>query len=258
MLGGARKLRVAVLAMDSFEDYDVKSHQKTYWQLYEAWFSKCPKVSATFENFEVASRLEFPSDLNQYDLFMITGSKYSAYEDLDWIHKAKEFVRRLDAEGRKVIGICFGHQLVAESLGGKVTRNPNGWEVGWVSFPMTEEAKAALEVADPRQTIDILYTHQDAVERMPPSFISLGGNNQTKVQGMAKNRQFVTFQGHPEFPSELLATIIERRQSRWTPEFIQKAQDSLVNRSNEVYCLERALDYLGLVPVQDSPQANIN
>jgi len=202
----------------------------------------------SFASFDVFRKQEFPQDLNQFDLYMLTGSRASAYDDAVWIHKAKDFVRLLDRQRAKVLGICFGHQLIAESLNGKVAKNPNGWEVGWANFAFTPYAQKALQVLNPNQTVDLYYTHQDAVIQIPPGFESLGGNAATEIQGMAKGNHIITLQGHPEFPREVLATLISRREDRWSEEFVKDARESLEKPPNEVYILERMLKYLHLLP----------
>jgi len=132
---------------------------------------------------------------------MLTGSRASVYEELEWIARAKEFVRRLGNEKRKIMGICFGHQLVAESFDGRVSKNPKGWEVGWASFELSPDAKKELGQTTP---VDLYYTHQDAVLTLPTGFKSLGGNEKTAFQGMYKDNSVITFQGHPEFPKEII------------------------------------------------------
>jgi len=244
------KLRVAVIAMDSLEDYDVAEEHKTYQSLYTLWFKKF-NMDASFETFNLWQKNELPPDVSRFDLFLLTGSRCSAYENIPWINSAKDFVRKLDKEGRKVVGICFGHQLVAEALDGKVEKNPNGWEVGWADFSLTTEAAQVLN-ADPKKSIDLYYTHQDAVTKIPPGFISLGGNAATAIQGMAKGHQFITFQGHPEFNREVMTTLLKLRESRWSEEFVHHAWESIKKDPNEVLVLERALNYLGLLPKSTS------
>ena len=73
---------------------------------------------------------DYPATLDECDAYLITGSKVSAYDDIPWINELKIFVRALHQHQKKLIGICFGHQLIAEALGGKVERSKGGWHVG--------------------------------------------------------------------------------------------------------------------------------
>ena len=61
----------------------------------------------------------YPQDIDEVDAYLITGSKSSVYEDKPWIQELMEFVRVLDRRRKKIVGICFGHQLVAQALGGR-------------------------------------------------------------------------------------------------------------------------------------------
>ena len=69
------------------------------------------------------------------DAWIITGSAYSVYDDFPWINRLKEFIHKIVQENKYVLGICFGHQIIAESCGGKVEKNKMGWELG--SYPIT-------------------------------------------------------------------------------------------------------------------------
>ena len=73
---------------------------------------------------------DYPATLDECDAYLITGSKVSAYDDIPWINELKIFVCALHQHQKKLIGICFGHQLIAEALGGKVERSKRGWHVG--------------------------------------------------------------------------------------------------------------------------------
>ncbi|MCB1757690.1 MAG: type 1 glutamine amidotransferase, partial [Gammaproteobacteria bacterium] len=79
--------------------------------------------------FEVFSLIdgEFPESLDSCDAWLITGSRHGTYEDLPWIHRLGELIRQLDADKRKVVGICFGHQMIAQALGGESGKSDKGW-----------------------------------------------------------------------------------------------------------------------------------
>ncbi|SVB75045.1 uncharacterized protein METZ01_LOCUS227899, partial [marine metagenome] len=107
---------------------------------------------------------EYPKDENECDAFLVTGSKVSAYEDLPWINKLKEFIQSLHANKKKIIGICFGHQLIAEALGGIVIKSNKGWHVGVDSVKVNDEAKI---FGIPNDVFNLIYNHQDEVHTLP-------------------------------------------------------------------------------------------
>ena len=73
---------------------------------------------------------EFPDDIDEVDAYLITGSKSSVYDDKPWIAALMDFVRELDRRHKKIVGICFGHELVAQALGGKTEKSSKGWREG--------------------------------------------------------------------------------------------------------------------------------
>jgi GMP synthase-like glutamine amidotransferase len=79
--------------------------------------------------------------MNDYEAFIMTGSKYSAYDTEEWILTLTEFIRQVDQTSKKVIGICFGHQILANALGGRVEKNGKGWEVGWTAVEVNEDGQ---------------------------------------------------------------------------------------------------------------------
>ncbi|MBO6825245.1 MAG: type 1 glutamine amidotransferase, partial [Sneathiella sp.] len=91
--------------------------------------------SEDFE-FEVFPVLEgnFPTDINQCDGWIITGSKHGAYEPHGWIPPLEELIRNLKEADKPTLGICFGHQVMAQALGGKVEKYHGGWGVGHQTY----------------------------------------------------------------------------------------------------------------------------
>src|SRR5262249_13995056 len=82
-----------------------------------------------FRDYDV-QRGEYPATLDECDAYLITGSRESVYDDLPWLPRLEEFVRMLDADRHPLVGICFGHQLVAQALGGETRKADQGWGVG--------------------------------------------------------------------------------------------------------------------------------
>ena len=85
-------------------------------------------------NFEIKTydliNKDFPINIDNTDLLLITGSSYGVYENVPWISKLKNLIKKIYKLKTPLIGICFGHQVIAEALGGKVEKSSNGWGVG--------------------------------------------------------------------------------------------------------------------------------
>jgi hypothetical protein len=132
------KLNLALLICDTPAPQVVENFG-AYNKLFPVVFAKaCPdNVELTWNNFDVVHRQEYPSlddiQANKYDGILITGSVRSAYEDEEWIHKLIQFVKdiRSKAPETRIVGICFGHQIIAMATGGTCEPNPSGWEVSF-------------------------------------------------------------------------------------------------------------------------------
>ncbi|KAJ3319917.1 hypothetical protein HDV06_005816 [Boothiomyces sp. JEL0866] len=165
----------------------------------------------------------YPTNAADYDLFIITGSRYSCYEDIPWITKLKEFVRLYDKTPIKFFGVCFGHQIIAEALGGKVLPNDKGWEIGWISVRLNEGGQKILS----KDTIAIQSMHKDHVVQLPPGFTALGSTELSPIQCMYKPHKYFTIQGHPEFSAAYTKALINMRLKAgiFTPQLVASLPD---------------------------------
>ena len=108
---------------------------------------------------------EYPPHLDEVDAYIITGSKLSVYDELPWVLRLKEFVVALHEAQKTLIGICFGHQMVAEALGDKTSAANVGWCVGVHRiFPTADAASYGL----PGGPINLRANHKDQVTQLPP------------------------------------------------------------------------------------------
>ena len=110
-------------------------------------------------------RGEMPPSIDVCDGWLITGSRHGVYDDLDWILPLEEFVRALAVAEIPLIGICFGHQLIAQALGGKVVKSDKGWGVGLHHYRL--EQGYDWMGAIPGE-VSIHAFHQDQVVECPP------------------------------------------------------------------------------------------
>ena len=109
---------------------------------------------------------QFPADVTEFDGYLITGSSYSVYQDLAWIHHLMDFIRSAYAANLPMAGICFGHQALAHALGGRVAHSTRGWGAGIRSTKVV--SRAAWMAHGKESSLNLLYMHQDQVEMLPP------------------------------------------------------------------------------------------
>ena len=152
---------------------------------------------------------DYPEHIDDVDAYLITGSKTSAYDDKPWIAPLMDFVRELHRRQKKLVGICFGHQLIAQALGGKTEKSPKGWGVGlhthcFTAVPAWHD-QGALE-------FDILVSHQDQVMQSAPGARVLAGSDFCENAVCQVDDHILTFQGHPEFVPTYLRGIMELRR----------------------------------------------
>ena len=114
-------LRVAILNCDFIK----KEFAETYGQYPEMFRHIIKKSGLTFfyESFNILN-FDYPTSLNDFDLYLITGSKASVYDNEEWILNLFEFVRSLNIAKKNILGFCFGHQVIAQALGGQVQKHP--------------------------------------------------------------------------------------------------------------------------------------
>ncbi|HSH10424.1 MAG TPA: type 1 glutamine amidotransferase [Ilumatobacter sp.] len=163
-----------------------------------------------------------PASLADCDGWMISGSPASVYDDLDWIRTGEEIVRAAHAEERPLIGICFGHQLIAQALGGRVEKSAGGWGVGARAYDVVRP----LPHFD-GDTITLLASHQDQVVELPSEATVWSSSDYCPVAGFTIGERLVTVQGHPEYTPALVAALYESRRARIGDDAVDAALASL-------------------------------
>jgi GMP synthase-like glutamine amidotransferase len=155
---------------------------------------------------------ELPSSPDVHPAILITGSAAGVYEPLPWIAPLLAFLR--EAKGRsKLVGICFGHQAMAEALGGRVEKSERGWGIGLQDYDLWE--RPDWMGGAPPGRIAVPVSHQDQVVVPPPGVRVLAGNGFTPF-GMLEwqDAPAVSMQFHPEFEPDYAKALIEHRRAR--------------------------------------------
>ncbi len=163
---------------------------------------------------------EFPSDLDECDAWITSGSRRSVYEDVPWIARFADLVRRLDRERRKLVGVCFGAQMIGHALGGEVARAHAGWQVG------VKETRLGTHepwMVPPADSFQILHMNGDQILTPPDRIRVLGSSDGVPVSVVAVEDHFIGFQGHPEFAPAYSAVLMEARRGILIPDAIVDA-----------------------------------
>ena len=156
------------------------------------------------ESFDVpAGRLPAPGS---HDAYLVTGSPAGVYDPLSWIPDLAHFIR--ETGDRPMVGVCFGHQIMAEALGGKVEKSARGWGVGLHRYDIVRPEI----VADDIRSIAVPASHQDQVVIQPPSTDLLARSDFTPFAALAwSDRPAISFQFHPEFSPDYAKALIGQR-----------------------------------------------
>jgi GMP synthase-like glutamine amidotransferase len=171
---------------------------------YPAMFGRLLGDGFEIEAFDVPAS-EFP-DPNAHDAVLITGSPAGVYDPLPWIAPLMDFIRA--AKDSKMVGICFGHQVMAEALGGHVEKSDKGWGAGLHRYAIVHEEPWA----DGGGEIAIPASHQDQVVVQPPHTKVVASSAFTPFAALAwTDRPAISFQFHPEFSPDFAKALIERR-----------------------------------------------
>lgn len=167
---------------------------------------------------------EYPDAIDDVDAYLITGSKFSVYEDLPWIHRLLDFIRELHAQQKKTVGICFGHQAIAHALGGVTAKADVGWGVGLHRHRFTEPP-AWFDDGD--LEFPVLVSHQDQVMENAEGAVTLAGSDFCPNAVCQIGDHALTFQGHPEFVNDYSREIINFRWDMIGEETAKTGLDSL-------------------------------
>ncbi|KXJ88174.1 glutamine amidotransferase class-I [Microdochium bolleyi] len=150
-----------------------------------------------------------PDAADPIDAILITGSKHNSFDAEPWIEHLVQYTRRILEGGRvKVIGVCFGHQIVGRALGAQVGRNDRGWEISVVPLELNEEGKKVFG----RDTLRIHQMHRDAVLTLPPGCTPLASTAACPIQAMYIPGRMIAVQGHPEFTEDMVREILQLRK----------------------------------------------
>ncbi|MEM6708685.1 MAG: hypothetical protein AAF648_07855 [Pseudomonadota bacterium] len=188
-----------------------------------------------------------PPPALEHQAYLITGSRFSVYDDEPWIAPLALFVGQALAARRKVVGICFGHQLLAHFFGGRVSKATEGWQVG-----VTQVAVQAQRgwMQPPAPTFAVLASHQDQVTALPSDARVLGSTEQCPVAAFELGACALAIQGHPEFEKPYSQALLDLRQTILGDAVYTAGQESLLQPTNGALLGQWIVQFLRQPPTE--------
>lgn len=149
---------------------------------------------------------EMPDSVHECDGWLITGSRHGVYENLPWMLDLQAFIREIDAAKVPLVGICFGHQVVAQALGGEVVESDKGWGIGVQSYQIDNVQPWMQQTPD---QVHIYAFHQDQIVKLPPQAQVYSSSEFCLYAGLSYGDSIITMQAHPEFEEEYEVALLE-------------------------------------------------
>ncbi len=193
---------------------------------YGTMFVRLLKDAGATGEFDIFNTVkgEYPDSFEAYDAVLLTGSRTDSFSQEPWVLALRDKVEQLLQAKKKLVGVCFGHQLIALILGARVGRAPQGWGAGrmayqWLAPDMPE--------AQGRDSIALLASHQDQVFDLPEGATLLATSEFCPVAAFAVEDRVFCVQPHPEFVEAYSAFILDKRRTTLGEAQYQSCTDSL-------------------------------
>ena len=214
-------MRINILLCDTFPGL-LPDYIPSYTSMFEKLFTSVSQ-EVELSEYRVLDGV-FPTTIDPDAIYLITGCNKASYDNDDWIVKLRHWVVDAMEKHAKLVGICFGHQVIAMALGGKTERYADGWGTGIRSSQIIDEDMKSHFGSD---DIRLLYNHHDQVVQLPSGATPLASSSFCQFEGFRIGDKVLTFQGHPEYTPEYAIHLLENHADGEDPEVCRKALESI-------------------------------
>ncbi|KAI3439245.1 Glutamine amidotransferase type-1 domain-containing protein [Psidium guajava] len=200
---GVKRFAVLLCAQDS--EY-MKSRYGGYYGVFKGMLGEEGEVWDVYR--VPAGELPDDGEIGLYDGFVITGSCNDAHGDDDWICELITLLKKLDSMKKKVLGICFGHQILGRALGGKVGR-AESWDIGLTTIQLSPSSEHFSSLKLPAQ-LSVIQCHRDELMELPEKAELMAWSDKTGIEMFRYGDHMMGIQGHPEYTPDILLHLIDR------------------------------------------------
>jgi GMP synthase-like glutamine amidotransferase len=170
---------------------------------------------------------EFPKDHLECDGWIVTGSPHGVYEDHSWIPTVSQLINNVYEANLPIFGVCFGHQLIAQALGGHVEKSEKGWGLGLHTYQVNNKPDYMSNLSE---EVTLNICHQDQVLRPPQGATVYAKSEFCENAGFYIKDKVLTMQAHPEFLVDFTKALLTARRDVTIPkEFVDPALVGLKN-----------------------------
>ncbi|XP_059644485.1 gamma-glutamyl peptidase 5-like [Cornus florida] len=203
--GGEGRYAVLLAAKDS------EYVEKVYGGYFNVFVEAFGEEGESWDLFRVIEG-QFPEfdEIQNYSGFVVSGSPFDAFGNEHWILTLCSLLTTLNSMKKKVLGICFGHQVLCRALGGKVGRAWSGWDIGLRKVKLVKGISSPFTLLNDMPSLSIIECHQDEVWEVPYGAKVIAFSNKTNVEMFAIGNHILGIQGHPEYTKDILFNLIDR------------------------------------------------
>ncbi len=199
-------MKICILDNDTIDEALIPVYG-SYGVMLEKVLRQAGAEGWTMERFSTPHQ-HYPESFDSYDAVILTGSKADSFSDDAWVVELRRRITELLRTNTKLLGICFGHQLIAYCLGAKVGRAPQGWVTGRNTYTWHGNDL----VGDSREQFALLASHQDQVLELPEGARLLASSDKCPIAAYARGNEVLCIQPHPEFVEDYSAYLLEKRK----------------------------------------------